>query len=357
MLRRRRLLTQAVPLAGLLLLLGLAGCGSEAGGSATSEAAPVADRAGGAPAPAADAAGQAAAQRQNLAGAGGSKADGTDPAALVGVQLIRTADIVVQVDHLATSAARVRAVAQSFGGTVSSEVTTFPDAPTPADPERATVTSEQASPSAPVRSTLPGESVIMLRIPVASLDKAVDGVAGIGTVLSRTSSSQDVTADLADVGSRVKTQQASVERVRQLLTRAASLQDIVALEAELTRRQSDLEALQARQASLADRAALSTLTVTLRTPSAAAEVDRSNGFMAGLKRGWRAAMTSTTVVLTLLGALLPLIVLALVVGLPLMWWIRRRARHGGSPAAPAGPTTPTGPAAPPDPQKTPTPVP
>jgi PIN domain nuclease of toxin-antitoxin system len=355
MLRRRRLMPLAGGLVGLPLLLGLAGCGAASEDRTTSAAAPAAAEAGGAPAGADQA---APAERQNRAAAGAAKADGTTPAAPAGVQLLRTADVVVQVDNLATSAARVRAVAQSFGGTVSSEVTTFPDAPTPDDSDRTTVTSGETSSTAAVRSTRPGESVIVLRIPVASLDKAVDGVAGIGAVLSRTSTSQDVTADLVDVASRVKTQQAGVERVRQLLARASSLQDVVTLEAELTRRQSDLEALQARQASLADRAALSTLTVTLRTPAATAEVDRSNGFVAGLKRGWRAAMASTAVLLTLLGAMLPLIVLALVVGLPLAWWIRgRRARRRGYPAAPTDPAAWPGPVAPADPQKTPPPAP
>jgi hypothetical protein len=344
MLRSRRSVTLAVALAGLPLLLGLSGC-SGVGESATSSAQPMSGVAGGvqasgAPAGANESVVAAPAADQASSGqakGADGKAAGSDPAALVGVQLIRTADIVLQVDHLDTSAARVRAVAQSVGGTVSSEVTTFPDSPT-----STTQQGTEGSPDAgtTVRSTRPGESVIVLRVPVASLDQALERVTAVGTVLSRTSTSQDVTADLADVGSRVKTQQASVERVRQLLAKANSLQDIVTLEAELTRRQSDLEALEARRASLADRAALSTLTVTLRTPTVTEQVDTSNGFTAGLRRGWQAVIASTTVVLTLLGALLPLIVLAAVVGIPLTWWIRRRRASRTRPPVPPAPPAP-----------------
>ena len=352
MLRRRRFVTLAVALAGLPLLLGLASCGSSAG-TATSGTGPAMDRAG---APEAGVVAGQAAPASGPAGGADGKAARTDPAALAGVQLIRTADIVLQVDHLDTSAARVRAVAQSVGGAVSSEVTTFPDSPTSTGPQTdapgggagqkdGAGQGSGSGPATVVRSTRPGESVIVLRVPVASLDQAIDRVTAVGTVLSRTSTSQDVTADLADVGSRVKTQQASVERVRQLLAKATSLQDIVTLEGELTRRQSDLEALEARRASLADRAALSTLTVTLRTPAVTEEVDRSNGFMAGLRRGWQAVIASTAVILTLLGALLPLIVLAAAIGLPLTWWIRRRRARAHRPSAPPVPAAPvpTGP--------------
>ena len=175
--------------------------------------------------------------------------------------------------------------------------------------------------------------MIVLGVPVASLDQAIDGVTAVGTVLNRTSTSQDVTADLADIGSRVKTQQASVERVRQLLTRASSLQDIVMLESELTNRQSELEALQARQASLADRAALSTLTVTLRTPQVSAKTEpEPTGFEAGLKRSWEAVISSTSLVLTMVGALLPLIPLAALIGWLVRWWLRRRSQAQGSQA-------------------------
>jgi hypothetical protein len=180
----------------------------------------------------------------------------------------------------------------------------------------------------------------VLRVPEASLDRAlslVGGPAGVGKELSRSATAQDVTADLADLQSRTATQRASVERVRALLAKAGSLRDVVMLESEVTKREAELEALQARQAALADRADLATLTVDLRTPSAdvpGSDPKDRNAFLQGLDSGWQALVGSMTVVLTVLGALLPLAVVVGLVGGPLLWALRRR-RRGARPAPPA----------------------
>jgi len=283
------------------------------------------------------------------ASAGGGKA--VAPAAGAGLpapalKLVKTADLVVEVPVLRTAAAQVRSMAEGVGGAVASETTSY-SSPVPAAVGAGTATPDGATP-APVRAPVqPGESVLVLRVPVAAMEQTVDRVASVGKELSRTSSSLDVTADLADLGSRVKTQTSSVTRVRELLAKASSLQDVVLLESELSRREAVREALQARQAALAGRADLSTLTVTLRTPDAAppATTPRTedNSFVGGLKKGWHAVIVSTGVVLTVLGALLPLLVILALVGLPVWWFWRRRTAGRRAPAgvAPSGPSGPS----------------
>jgi hypothetical protein len=378
-------------------VLTLAACGGSGESSGTSMAAPQAGsgEAGSGAASASVAGGLAPADAKQAAAAPGQAAPGQaaagqagtaagQGAAVVQARVVRTAEVVVEVQQLATSAARVRAAALGLGGVVASEVTTFAATGQPgslaagsgatgARPDLSSA--DRAVPDTSVAGTrvaTPGESVIVLRVPVSSLDSAVDKVAAIGRELSRSTASQDVTADLADLGSRVKTQQASVDRVRVLLAKATSMQDIVLLESQLSTREADLEALQARQASLADRADLSTLTVTLRTPEVVATQPAKDdgGFMSGLKSGWHAVAVSTTVVLTLLGAVLPVLVAAAVIGWPVYLLIRRRTRAraasagnpsagnpsagnpfagAAAPAAPAASAAPAAPAAPPQP--------
>jgi len=365
MSRTRRIAVAALAVAALTLpVTTLAACGSQgtstsssgmaapepaaAGGAAAGVAAPPGDSrafaataAAGAPADASAAAAAAAAPEAAKAAAVAL------PASLLQARLVRTAEVVVEVNQLATSAARVRAAAVGLGGLVSSEVTTYAptglggvgtsSSGTPQDLSSAGSDTAGGS-SGQVKPGTPGESVIVVRVPVNSLDAALDKVSAIGKELARSSSSQDVTADLADLGSRVKTQQASVDRIRVLLARATSMQDIVLLEGQLTTREADLEALQARQASLADRADLSTLTVTLRTPEAkVADPVEDNGFVAGLKSGWRAVLASTTLVLTVLGALLPLLIAGALIGVPAYLLIRRRARARAAARAAAAP--------------------
>jgi hypothetical protein len=264
---------------------------------------------------------------------------GSAAAPAVRQRVIRTAQVVVEVDgELAPAAARVRAAAEGIGGTVSSETTTYADAPIPLAsqaPDTSPTEGDATSTAGPQKSAPTahaGQSVLVLRVPEASLDRAlslITGQGGVGRELSRSATAEDVTGDLADLGSRVATQRASVDRIRALLAKATSLQQVVLLESEVTKRESDLEALQARQAALADRADLATLTVDLRTTAAVAKVEpakEKNAFLQGLDSGWRALVASLTVVLTVVGALLPLAVVVALVGGPVLWFLRRRRR-------------------------------
>lgn len=309
----------AVLLAGCLLL---GGCGFAVGSNDSSSAgAPEAAVAE----PAEGAARSAGAPAQEAAGAPSKEQDAADAALAPDVQLVRTGEITVQVDSLATSVAKVRATAAALGGQVASETTALG--------QGADVAGAEAGSGEWVA---PGQSVVVLRVPVASFEAAMDKVAAVGEERSRSSTSQDVTADLVDLRSREATAQASVTRVRALLAEATSLQDVVLLESELTRREADLEALQARRAALADRAALSTITATLQTP--AVEPQDEDSFGSGLRSGWDAFVASTKAVVQVIGALIPWMVVLAAVGWPLVVFVRRRrgARRrpsGQSPAA------------------------
>ena len=278
---------------------------------------------------------------------------GAAPAAAVRQRVIRTAQVVVQVDgELAPAAAKVRAIAQGLGGTVASETTTYAEAGDPgtttsgggpsATPGDGSSSAPAAGPSgagasSPGKPAHPGQSLLVLRVPESSLDQAlaqITGSAGVGKELSRSANAQDVTGDLADLQSRVATQRSSVARIRDLLGKAGSLRDVVLLESEVTKREADLEALEARRAALADRADLATLTVDLRTAAAVAAQpeEEQNAFLEGLNSGWDALVASMTVILTVLGALLPLAIVLVLVGGPLLCVLRRRRRPVPPPA-------------------------
>jgi hypothetical protein len=51
---------------------------------------------------------------------------------------------------------------------------------------------------------------------------------------------------------------------------------------------------------------------------------KPNPFVEGLESGWHAVTASTAVVLTVLGAVLPVAVVVAVLGAPVLWWLRRR---------------------------------
>lgn len=236
---------------------------------------------------------------------------------LAGDALIRTADQVVEVAHdsdVAACANRAAQIATAAGGSVYAD-------------ERTSGTKPSAA--------------LTLKVPGPALMRVMNDLAALGTELSRHSTSQDVTGEVADVNSRVTSAQASIDQWRSLLSQATKLGDIISLESQLSQREADLEALQAQQRSLASRTAMATLTVNLSkaSPGTAAHTKNHDkaGFLGGLQRGWHAFTHVTSAVATAVGAALPFLGLGLLlVGAVLL--VRRRVRHAVPPViAPADP--------------------
>ncbi|MEW2249149.1 DUF4349 domain-containing protein [Streptomyces sp. NPDC006975] len=308
-------------LTGLLLAaaLALTGCGAAGdGGDAKSAsdsraAAGPADAAAG-PAEAADdrAAGSGSGTGGAGAGAGGADAGGGNGKAAAAStpsptaeRIIRTASLTVRVKDVAKALDGARAAAESAGGYVGDETTT--------------------------RDEDGGEQTrLVLRVPVARYDAVLTEVQGAGRLLERTSKAQDVTDQVVDVESRIRSQRASVARVRELMDRAAKLSDVVELEGELSRRQADLEALLARQASLKDRTALATITLSLHgTPVQEAAEDDTPGFVDALTGGWHAFLTMLRWIAVALGATLPFLAVAALLLLTWLRLVRARPRSRG----------------------------
>ena len=190
---------------------------------------------------------------------------------------------------------------------------------------------------------------ISLRVPADQYDAVVERLAALGEVTSRTESSQDVTAELVDVDSRVQSMTASVARVRALLAQATTVAEVISVESELAVREANLESLQQQQAYLGGQVSLSTVTMTLTaiTDDLATEpVTEQTGFLAGIKDGWAALVGIAGWLGGAVGAILPFLPLVAAAGL-LLWWLLRLARRRRAARTPNTPTlTPPAPAEP-----------
>jgi hypothetical protein len=231
-------------------------------------------------------------------------------------KLARSAWLGVEVSHLTTAADRVRAITGAAGGRVTSE-----NVVTAGSPEGVSNDAGPAVGSVPVN-----EARLVLAIPSEKLDGVLTELSRLGTVSYRSSQSDDVTDTYVDTAARVKTMQAGVDRVRQLLAKATSLDQVISLEAELSRRQADLEALEARLAALDKRVTEADVTVTLWTAGVRPETaSDKGGLSAALHGAWDAFLTSLTVILTGLAVMLPWLLIGLVVALVIRR-LRRRPR-------------------------------
>lgn len=306
--RRRPALVGAGLVAVLAAVLAIGACSSTGSGSASAGVggpAAVAPADPKAAAPLADASGSGSEAGAGTA-AGGSGSSGADIAAAD--KLVRTAALEVQVDDVEAKAAQGRQVALAAGGTVVSESSS-------AVPDSTGGVDKQGS-----------RSSLSLAVPADTLDRVLDDLGKLGTTVQRSSSARDVTSTYVDTQSRVATMKAGLDQLRSLMTKTTDLNQIVSLETEITRRQADLDSLQAQLNTLDRKVTMSTVTLTLVTAANVVVPDEDTpGFVGGLRSGWKAFLTASSGVLTVLGAVLPFLVLVAVVAIPLLWWRRRRS--------------------------------
>lgn len=224
----------------------------------------------------------------------------------------RTASLTVHVSDPLDGADEVRRIAERRNGWVSWESISL--AGTDATDRYATVT---------------------ITVPADDFTDTLTELAGIGTLEQRQVSTEDVTDQVIDLQARIDSKRASIKRIEELMERTGSVGDIAAVESELASRQADLEALLAQQKYYASITDFSTISVSLTSPV----TSDPNPLWAGLKEGWSALKTSVRVLLVVVGALLPFAVVAALIAVPIVWFVRRR--RSAAPVA-AEPTTSPG---------------
>lgn len=274
---RRSLAALAATL--LAAALAVAGCGAGSSDSSSADGA-AADSA------AADSAKAPAAGY----GSSESKTSGSSRTTnLTTTYIVRTATLTVEAKNVADALAKARTLVTGAGGYVGDESTSLDD--------------EGRE-----------HSRVQLKVPGDGYEQMLDDLAGLGKLTERKVNAEDVTSQVVDVQSRIKSQQVSIARLRVLMDKAAKLSDVVTLESELTGRESDLEALEAQQASLKERTSMATVTLVLTEPEAVAAPKKDDGVWASvggaLGAGWHAFYAAFRAILIALAAVLPFAALA-----------------------------------------------
>ena len=244
---------------------------------------------------------------------GGKDASGGTP--VDQQKVISTGNVHLRSDDVGQAIFDVRQVVDVHGGTISEDDT------------------ETDEDGAALRSRM------VLRIPTADFDDTMSELEKVGGLVSSKRQSADVTTQVLDIDVRVEAQQRSIDRIQVLFDNATTIKDIVSVESELSRRQADLASLEAQQRYLADQTSMSTITLAVeRTPEETKPKPKDEdeaGFLSGLSDGWGALKTFLVGSSTVIGALLPWLVLMLVLAVP-GWPLFRRLRRR-EPAAAATP--------------------
>lgn len=163
-------------------------------------------------------------------------------------------------------------------------------------------------------------------MPSAKFGAAMDGISGLGTLVDRSRTSEDVSTQVIDNNARVRSQRLSLARVQALLAQAKDLNQIIAIEGQLSQRQAELDSLEQQQKYLADQTAQATINVYLSVPDEdpGAQDEDDDGFAAGFRAGWDNLVDATGAVLEGTGAVLPFALVLGLLGAPAWLLVRRR---------------------------------
>ncbi len=149
-------------------------------------------------------------------------------------QIKSDASLVTEVDEVPVAVRRAYEIIESYGGYVANSTT---DSETRAR--------------------------IVARIPAERFEPAVNGLARLGTEVSRSLNNADVTENLGDLQAELDNQIALRARLRTLLERAANVKEALSIEQQLARVQTRIDSLTKRLALLRTQVSLAALDFSL----------------------------------------------------------------------------------------------
>lgn len=157
-------------------------------------------------------------------------------AADLGRSIVYTATLDIVVDDVATATREAQQAIAGIGGLVFGQETTSDPRP---------------------RTTL------VFRVSPDDFGEAISRLEGVGELVDQDISADDVTDRVVDLQSRIRSNEISVDRLRDLLSDATSVEAIASLEAQLLDRETTLETLRGQLRTLESQVSLATITVAI----------------------------------------------------------------------------------------------
>lgn len=180
---------------------------------------------------------------------------------------------------------------------------------------------------------------LVVRIPGRRFDAALRRFAGLGTVQSATTSSDDVTSQVVDLRARLRHFRAVERRLVGFLDETDNVTQMLAVQDRLDDVQLQIEQLTAEMKYLRETVSYGTLTIFISEKDrVAAAISGSNTFAGTLRSSLVLLARGARVTALALTAALPFLVVAAVAGL-VIWRVTRRLhrvrRAGGQSSLPA----------------------
>ncbi len=104
-----------------------------------------------------------------------------------------------------------------------------------------------------------------IRVPQQKLDATLDALADIGTVYSRTITTEDVSSQLVDIQARLSNARKSEEALQEIMSRSGDISDVLEVSRELSNVRQSIEQMTAQQKNLQAQVRYSTISLSLES--------------------------------------------------------------------------------------------
>lgn len=226
-----------------------------------------------------------------------------EPAVPVERKIIRNADLTLEAASPEEAQQKITSIAEGKGGFV--------------------VESQQSSTT--TQATVRDRVTMTLRVPAAKFNEALDEIRKVTSrVVVETVKGQDVTEEFIDVEARLKTKKALEAQFLEIMKQGRTVEDALKVQTELSRVRGEIEQVEGRKRFLESQTSLSTIKLTIQTPTAFSA--NSSGFVyqigKSFSNGFEWALNFILGFITFIIAILPfmlLVVLPIYLVLRYLW--------------------------------------
>jgi hypothetical protein len=177
-------------------------------------------------------------------------------------KILRNADFQLEVTDPTVAQRQITSMAESLGGFV--------------------VTSESKQREVGDRAKQELDVALVLRVPALQFNSALEQIrATASRVILEKTTGQDVTEEFIDLEARIKAQKALELQFLEIMKQANKVTDALEVQRQIAEVRTEIEKLEGRQRFLENRASLSTITLSLQTPTAIAV--NTSGFGRNIK--------------------------------------------------------------------------
>lgn len=224
-------------------------------------------------------------------------------------KIIRNANLTIEVTSPSDSQHKIASIAESHQGFV--------------------VTSESTQRNSEDRTKPEITVSLVVRVPAAQFNQTMEEVRAIGArVIQEKITGQDVTEEFMDLEARIKNQKALETQFLEIMKRAGKVEEALNVQRELANVRTEIEKLEGRRRFLENQASLSTINVTLQSPT---QIVNATGFWYSMRSAFSDGVdVAKGIVLFLIRAIIALLPLLLFIVLPIALIakliVRRRRR-------------------------------